>query len=135
MIFRNDLHSFFVIIILDLVLEFFKPYSTTQLFDESLPESTPATLPVTAVDERIPVVHSLVIWKMCEALDLKVKFTPLLGATALPRAPHRDIDHTATIPVIGSFSVWTICQALDLPATCDPRIIRTSVFRLPNKPI
>ncbi|GFY51379.1 hypothetical protein TNIN_268821 [Trichonephila inaurata madagascariensis] len=133
LVFRNDLPSFFDIFILDLMLELFKPYSTTQLFDGSLLETSPAALPMITVEERIPVVHSLAVWKMCEALDLKAKFVPLPGA--LPRTPHRGIDQTATFPIVGSFSVWKICQALDLPATYDPQIARIAVFRRPNKPV
>ncbi|GFW40991.1 hypothetical protein TNCV_414001 [Trichonephila clavipes] len=66
---------------------------------------------------------------MCETLDLKAKFVPLPGTTALPRTPHRGLDQIITAPVIGSFSVWKICQALDLQATYDPQFIRTNVFR------
>ncbi|GFY71988.1 hypothetical protein TNIN_348611 [Trichonephila inaurata madagascariensis] len=40
---------------------------------------------------------------MCEALDLKDKFVPLPGATALPQTPHRGVDQTTTVPVVGSF--------------------------------
>ncbi|GFQ75954.1 hypothetical protein TNCT_408061 [Trichonephila clavata] len=116
-------------------LEFYKPYSTSQLFDGSLPETSAAALPMTTVEERIPVVHSLTIWKMCEALDLKAQFVPLPEPTALPRTPRRDTDQTTTVPVVGSFSVWKICQALDLPATYDPQMIRTAVFRKSNKPV
>ncbi|GFQ70717.1 hypothetical protein TNCT_282621 [Trichonephila clavata] len=72
---------------------------------------------MTTVEEHIPIVHSLAIWKMCEALDLKVKLVLL------------------PVPVVGSFSVWKICQALDLPATYDPQIIKTAVFRKPNKAV
>ncbi|GFV88349.1 hypothetical protein TNCV_1241621 [Trichonephila clavipes] len=91
LVFRNDLPSFFEILILDLLVELFKPYSTYQLLDGSLLE-TSAAIPMTTVEERIPVVHSFTIWKMCEALDLKAKFVPLPGATALPRTPYRWVD-------------------------------------------
>ncbi|GFV08142.1 hypothetical protein TNCV_4786871 [Trichonephila clavipes] len=93
--------------------------------------------PVTTVDERIPIVHSLIIWKMCEALDLKAKFVPLTGTAFLPRTPYRGVDKTTTALVVGSFSVWKVCQALHLPATYDPQLIRTTVFRKkkPHKPI
>ncbi|GFY54862.1 hypothetical protein TNIN_297581 [Trichonephila inaurata madagascariensis] len=95
----------------------------------------PAAQTRTTVEERIPFVHSLAVWKMCEAVGLKAKFVPLPGATVLPRTPHRGIDQKTTIPVVGSFSAWKICQALDLPAVYDPQIARTAVFRRPNKPV
>ncbi|GFY52669.1 hypothetical protein TNIN_477921 [Trichonephila inaurata madagascariensis] len=90
---------------------------------------------LTTVEERIPIVHSFTVWKMCQALDLKAKFVPLPGATDLPGTPHRGVDQTTTIPVVGSLSVWKICQALDLPATYNPQLIKTTVFRKPNKPV
>ncbi|GFW40992.1 hypothetical protein TNCV_414011 [Trichonephila clavipes] len=73
--------------------------------------------------------------KMCETLDLKAKFGPLPGTTALPRTPHRGLNQIITAPVVGSFSVWNICQALDLQTTYDTQFIRTNVFRKLRKPI
>ncbi|GFY67651.1 hypothetical protein TNIN_73101 [Trichonephila inaurata madagascariensis] len=69
---------------------------------------------------------------MCEALDLKVNFVPLPGATALPRTPHkcRSNDYCPCCRII---LLWKICQALDLPATYDPNINRTTIFRRRNK--
>ncbi|GFT63223.1 hypothetical protein TNCV_4747181 [Trichonephila clavipes] len=43
-------------------------------------------------DERIPIVHSVTVWKMSEGLHLKVNFVPLPVATDLlrpPPSPHR----------------------------------------------
>ncbi|GFR27247.1 hypothetical protein TNCT_629801 [Trichonephila clavata] len=132
---RNDLPSFLEILIFELVLEFFEHCSSIQSFDVVVTDTTLDAQPVTTVDERIPIVHSFTVWKMCEALDLKAKFVPLPGTTDLPGTPHRGVDQTITVPVVGSFSVWKICQALDLPATYDPQLIRTAVFRKPLKPI
>ncbi|GFY57024.1 hypothetical protein TNIN_438301 [Trichonephila inaurata madagascariensis] len=123
------------ILISELALELFKHCSPIKSFAGVVPDSTLDAQPVTTVDERIPIVHSLTVWKMCEALDLKAMFVPLPGATALPRTPHRGVDQTITAPVVGSFSVWKICQALDLPATYDPQLIRTTDFQKPHKPI
>ncbi|GFR32167.1 hypothetical protein TNCT_214251 [Trichonephila clavata] len=90
---------FFETIILDCVLELVKLYSTTQYSDGSVLETTPVDLTVTTVDVQIPTVNSLTVWKMCEALDQKVNFVPLPGATALPRTPHRGVDQTTIVPV------------------------------------
>ncbi|GFW41029.1 hypothetical protein TNCV_414381 [Trichonephila clavipes] len=54
---------------------------------------------MTTEEERIPIVHSFTVWKMCKALDLKAKFVPLPGTTALPRTPHRGADQMTTAPV------------------------------------
>ncbi|GFX33053.1 hypothetical protein TNCV_5042211 [Trichonephila clavipes] len=128
--FWNDLPTFLEIIILELLLEIVKIYSTTQYSDGNVLETTPADLTVITVGVQIPAVNSLTIWKMYDALDLKVNFVPLPGTTALPRTPHRGVDQTTTVPVVGSFSVWKMCQALDLFAT---HINRTTTFRRRNK--
>ncbi|GFU25840.1 hypothetical protein TNCV_5103861 [Trichonephila clavipes] len=115
-----------------MVLELFERCSPIQCFAGVVPDSTLDAQPVATEEERIPIVHSFTVWKMCEALDLKAKFVPL---PVLPRTPHRGKDQTTTAPVVASFSVWKICQALELPATYDPQLIRTTVFRKPHKPI
>ncbi|GFQ95156.1 hypothetical protein TNCT_117631 [Trichonephila clavata] len=134
LVFWNDLPTFFEIIILDLVMELVKLCSMTQYSAGNVLETISTDLTVTTVDVPIPTVNSFTVWKICEALDLKVNFVPLPGATALPRTSHRDVDQTTIVPVVGSFSVWKMCQALDLPATYDPNINRTNIFRRRNKP-
>ncbi|GFV36505.1 hypothetical protein TNCV_2260241 [Trichonephila clavipes] len=129
------LESTIEILIFELALELFEHCCSIQSFDGVVPDSNLDDQPVTTVDERIPIVHSLTVWKVCDALDLKAKFIPLPGTTVLPQTPHRSVDQTTTAPVVGSFSVWKICQALDPPVSYDPQLIRTTVFRMPHKPI
>ncbi|GFY76041.1 hypothetical protein TNIN_99911 [Trichonephila inaurata madagascariensis] len=101
LLFQNDLPTFFGIKILDLVLELVKLCSTTQYSDGNVPETTPADLTVTTIDEHIPIIYSVTVWKMCEAIALKINFYPLPGTTALPQTPHRSIDQTTAVPVVG----------------------------------
>ncbi|GFR20104.1 hypothetical protein TNCT_437441 [Trichonephila clavata] len=115
-------------------MELVKLCFTTQCSDGTVLETTPADLTVTTVDVPIPAVNSFTVWKICEALDLKVNYVPLPGVTAFSRTPHRGVDQTTIVPVVGSFSVWKMCQALDLPATYNPNIKRTTIFRKRNKP-
>ncbi|GFY56550.1 hypothetical protein TNIN_371311 [Trichonephila inaurata madagascariensis] len=114
---KNDFPSFLEILIFELVLELMENCSLIQSFNLALPDITLDTQHVTPVNECILFVHWFTIWKICEALDLKVKFAPPPGTKGLPGTPHKDLDQMTTIPVVGSFSVWKICQALDLPAT------------------
>ncbi|GFS63099.1 hypothetical protein TNIN_10591 [Trichonephila inaurata madagascariensis] len=72
--------------------------SLMNFFNEVVPETTPAARETTICD-LVLIVPSLIVWKMCEALDLKAKFVPLLGTTVLPRTPHRGLDPTTTAPV------------------------------------
>ncbi|GFV62147.1 hypothetical protein TNCV_4109501 [Trichonephila clavipes] len=68
-----------------------------------------------------------------EALDLKVNFVPLPGATALPRTPRRCRSNDYC-PCCRIILLWKMRQALDLTATYDPNINRTSIFRRRNEP-
>ncbi|GFY69917.1 hypothetical protein TNIN_426021 [Trichonephila inaurata madagascariensis] len=133
LVFRNDLPTFLDIIISDLALELAKLYSMTQYSDGNVLQITPADLSVTTVNVQISTVNSLAIWKMCEALDLKVNFVPLSEATTLSRTLHRGVNQTTIVPVVGSFSVLKMYQALDLPANY-PNINQTTIFRKRNKP-
>ncbi|GFU61038.1 hypothetical protein TNCV_4436681 [Trichonephila clavipes] len=127
-ILKNDLPSFLEILIFELALELLEHRSPIQSFAGVVPDSTFDDQPVTTVDERILIVRSRTVWKLCEALDLNAKFISLPGTTDLPRTLHRGEDQTTTTPVVKSFFVWKICQTLDLPATYDPQLVRTIVF-------
>ncbi|GFW38447.1 hypothetical protein TNCV_1333001 [Trichonephila clavipes] len=100
LILKNDLPSFLEILILELVLELFEHCSPIQSFDGVVPDSILDAQPVSTVDERIPIVHSFTLWKMCKALDLKAKCIPLPGTRVLPRAPHRGVDQMTTNSVV-----------------------------------
>ncbi|GFQ83458.1 hypothetical protein TNCT_635541 [Trichonephila clavata] len=65
---------------------------------------------MTSVDKSMPIVHSLVVWKMCEVLDLKAKFVPLSEEPTLPGNLHRGVDRMTSVPVVGSLCVWNICH-------------------------
>ncbi|GFW43328.1 uncharacterized protein TNCV_2923761 [Trichonephila clavipes] len=97
---------FLEILIFELALELFEHCSLIQSFDGVLPDSTLVVQPVISVDERIPIVHSLTVWKICEAFDLKAEFIPLPGTTVLLRTPHRGVDQTTTAPVVGFARRW-----------------------------
>ncbi|GFY73467.1 hypothetical protein TNIN_166001 [Trichonephila inaurata madagascariensis] len=57
--------------------------SPIQSFDGVVPDTTLDDQPATTVEELIPIVHCFTVWKICEALNLKVKFVPQPGTTAL----------------------------------------------------
>ncbi|GFV08259.1 hypothetical protein TNCV_326931 [Trichonephila clavipes] len=60
--------------------------SLMNFFDEVVPETTPAARETT-ICYLVLIAHSLIVWEMCEALDLNTKFVPLPEVTALARAP------------------------------------------------
>ncbi|GFU19478.1 hypothetical protein TNCV_4371541 [Trichonephila clavipes] len=68
LILKNDLPSFLEILIFELALELFEHCSPIQFFDGVVPDSTLKAQLMTTVDKRIPIIHSLTVWKMLERL-------------------------------------------------------------------
>ncbi|GFY38964.1 hypothetical protein TNIN_121821 [Trichonephila inaurata madagascariensis] len=97
--------------------------------------TTPMSDAATTVAEPVPTIHSLTVWKMCEALNLKSKYVPLSGAISLARRPLRHTNRGTIVPVVRSVHVWKMCQALDLPATYDPQHSSSTFTLKQNKTI
>ncbi|GFV28926.1 transposable element Tcb2 transposase [Trichonephila clavipes] len=89
----------------------------------------------TIVGVQVPTIRSLMVWKMCEALNLKAKYVPLPGAASLVGRHFRRTKRDTIIPVVRSFHVWKMCQALDIPATYDPQHSRSTFTLKQNKTI
>ncbi|GFY44404.1 hypothetical protein TNIN_108801 [Trichonephila inaurata madagascariensis] len=99
-------------------MELFKLCSVTSFHYSTVSNvaTTPMSDGATTVAELIPTIHSLMVWKMCEAFNLKSKYVPLPGAISLAGRPLRRTKRGTIVSVVRSFHV---CQALDLPATYD----------------
>ncbi|GFW05347.1 hypothetical protein TNCV_3358661 [Trichonephila clavipes] len=133
----NDLLFFLEIIILESVMELFKLCSVTSFHHGTVSDaaSTPMSNVATTVAELVPTVHSLTVWKMCEALNLEAKYVPLPGTIYLAGRPLRRTKRRAIVPAVRSFHVWKMYQALDLSATCDPQHSSSTFTLKPNKTI
>ncbi|GFT39993.1 hypothetical protein TNCV_12351 [Trichonephila clavipes] len=131
----NDLLFFLEIIILESVMELFKLCSATSFHQGTV--SNAATTPMfdaaTTVDE--PTIRSLMVWKMCDALNIKAKYVPLPGVISLAGRPLRPTKRGTIVPVVRSFRVWKMCQALDLPATYNPQHSNSTFTIKQNKTI
>ncbi|GFY69578.1 hypothetical protein TNIN_375811 [Trichonephila inaurata madagascariensis] len=123
LIFWNDLLFFLEIIILESMMELLKLCSETSFHHGTVSDAatTPMFDAAATVDELVPTIHSLMVWKKCEALNLKAKYVPIPGAISLAGRLLRRPRRGTIVPVVRSFHVWKICQALDLPATYDPQ--------------
>ncbi|GFV65095.1 hypothetical protein TNCV_2304021 [Trichonephila clavipes] len=118
-------------------MEFFKLCSVTSFHHDTVSEAatTPMYDAATTVAELVPTIHSLTVWKMCEALNLNAKYVPLAGAISLYGRPLKRTKRGTTVPVVRSFHVWKMCQALDLPATYDPQHCSSTFTLKQNKTI
>ncbi|GFT81267.1 hypothetical protein NPIL_313261 [Nephila pilipes] len=61
----------------------------------------------------IPIVYSLMIFKICEGLDIKVKLAPIEKRETWMK---KNKKSTKCIPIVRSEIIFKICNALNLPA-------------------
>ncbi|GFT24445.1 hypothetical protein NPIL_104011 [Nephila pilipes] len=61
----------------------------------------------------VPVVRSLFVWKICEALDLPATFVPEERVTTVSR---KQFHVNQPVPIVYSVAVFKMCQALQLKA-------------------
>ncbi|GFT63975.1 hypothetical protein NPIL_457111 [Nephila pilipes] len=64
-------------------------------------------------EATVPVVRSLFVFKMCQALDLPATFVPQESDTTLS-CKHFKVNHP--VPIVYSFAVFEMCKALKLEA-------------------
>ncbi|GFY37730.1 hypothetical protein TNIN_450051 [Trichonephila inaurata madagascariensis] len=101
----NDLLFLLEIIILESVVELFKLCSANSFHHGTVSDAatTPMFDAATTVDELAPTIRSLMVWKMCEALNLKAKYVPLPGAISLAGRPLRRTKRGTIVPVVDLF--------------------------------
>ncbi|GFT35003.1 hypothetical protein NPIL_523941 [Nephila pilipes] len=77
-------------------------------------------------NKKSPVVRSIMIYRICQALELSVE----LASFEVPRAPIqtslRKVRELTPLPAVYSISVFKICQALDLRAELRPQTERST---------
>ncbi|GFU25477.1 hypothetical protein NPIL_258921 [Nephila pilipes] len=88
--------------------------------------------------KKIPIVHSLMVYKMCEGLGINVQIAPIenrktwmckfndlpkcVSPTAAPeiKGQKNKLKSQKVIPVVKSASVFMFCTALGIEAILDP---------------
>ncbi|GFU39968.1 hypothetical protein NPIL_391761 [Nephila pilipes] len=96
----------------------------TQMQRMVIPEQINLSLEHENEKKGIPVVHSLMIFKMCEGLDIEVELAPIEERdTWDKKIKKKEIlrikkikKSTQCIPIVRSETVFKICNALNLPA-------------------
>ncbi|GFT49479.1 hypothetical protein NPIL_376201 [Nephila pilipes] len=77
-----------------------------------IPEQIVLSLEHGIKKKGIPVVYSLMIFKMCEGLDMEVQLAPI---EERPTWDKKIKKSTQCIPTVRSKTVFKICNALNLP--------------------
>ncbi|GFU00962.1 hypothetical protein NPIL_597401 [Nephila pilipes] len=61
-------------------------------------------------------VSSIMIYRICQALDLSVELASSENTRDFIQTPPRNVRNVTPLPAVYSFTVFKICQALDLKA-------------------
>ncbi|GFU39656.1 hypothetical protein NPIL_342291 [Nephila pilipes] len=85
----------------------------TQMQIMIIPEKIDLSLEYGNKKKGIPVVHSFMIFKMCEGLDIEVQLASIEQRDAWDKKIKKS---TQCIPTVRSENVFKICNALNLPA-------------------
>ncbi|GFT66100.1 hypothetical protein NPIL_564971 [Nephila pilipes] len=126
-VFGVDVPSFFEILLFEVVVEIFKYFNFKPQLSSSL--DTEPSVPFEQLgtnngNNKTPVVRSIMIFKICQALDLRAELASLDDQTDHIQAPTRDVRKFTKLPAVYSFKVFKICQALDLKAELHPETER-----------
>ncbi|GFS75649.1 hypothetical protein NPIL_459441 [Nephila pilipes] len=137
-VFDVDLKLFLEIFVFELVMEFFN-YLTlnTHL---SFPSETEPLVPfekngTTNANNRTPVVRSLVIYKICQALELDVELASVEDSIAHIPTPVSSVRKLTPLPAVYSVTTFKLCQALDLNAELRPPTEKPTFGNRKRKPV
>ncbi|GFY46290.1 hypothetical protein TNIN_62671 [Trichonephila inaurata madagascariensis] len=122
--------SFFEIILFELAIEIVKNCSVK---NQAIPLSEIETLVssqpvfVTNINDGIPVVRSIAVYRFCQALELKAIHVPSNDVNLeMIHTKPRKVKQTAPSPVVYSVILFKICEALDLKVELRPENERPS---------
>ncbi|GFT63628.1 hypothetical protein NPIL_308661 [Nephila pilipes] len=99
----------------EMIKIFFKWYYGNEIQMQSMviPDQISLSLEHGNGKNGIPVVYSLMIYKMCEGLDIEVQLAPIEERVTSGKKTKKS---TQCIPTVRSETVFKICNALNLPA-------------------
>ncbi|GFU43976.1 hypothetical protein NPIL_366031 [Nephila pilipes] len=122
-VFGVDVPSFFEILLFEVVVEIFKYFNFKPQL--SSPLDTEPSVPFEQLstnngNNKTPVM----IFKICQALDLRAELASLDDQTDHIKAPTRDVRKFTKLPVVYSLTMFKVCQVLDLKAELHPETER-----------
>ncbi|GFY76113.1 hypothetical protein TNIN_345721 [Trichonephila inaurata madagascariensis] len=130
--------SFIGIIVCATFIEFVKCYFSRKVAENSRLKNENQNLDEKMNDKKkeVPMVHSLVIYKMCQALEIKVDLVSVEERKAwipeqkyLTNTKSGELNRTKKVPIVRSFMIHKICMALGLESNFDPLMEPTFFVR------
>ncbi|GFT22108.1 hypothetical protein TNCV_3271631 [Trichonephila clavipes] len=130
--------SFIGIIVCASFIEFVKYYFSRKVAENKRLRNENQTLDdkMNAKKKKIPMVHSLSIYKMCQALEIKVDLVPVEERKAwipeqkyLNNTKSGEHNRTKMVPIVRSFMIHKICKSLGLKSDFDPLMEPTFFVR------
>ncbi|GFY76114.1 hypothetical protein TNIN_345731 [Trichonephila inaurata madagascariensis] len=129
--------SFIEIIVCASFIEFVKYYFSRKVAENKLLRNDQT------LDEKMnvkklktPMVHSLVIYKMCQALEIKVDMVPVEERKAwIPKKKYvtntksGELNRNKMVPIVRSYMIHKICMSLALESDFDPLMEPTFFVR------
>ncbi|GFU36798.1 hypothetical protein NPIL_63441 [Nephila pilipes] len=117
-VFGVNVPSFFEILLFEVVAEIFKYFFLEPQL--SSPSDTEPLVPLEQLAtsngyNTTPAVPSIMIDRICPALDLSVELVPF-EETGDIQTPSRNLRKKTPLPAVYSTTVFKICEALDLKA-------------------
>ncbi|GFY76115.1 hypothetical protein TNIN_345741 [Trichonephila inaurata madagascariensis] len=86
--------------------------------------------------KKIPLVHSVAIYKMCQALEINVELVPIEKRHVwIPEQKYVSntksgkLNRTKMIPIVRSYMIYKICVSLGLESDFDPLMEPTFFVR------
>ncbi|GFR03574.1 hypothetical protein TNCT_367821 [Trichonephila clavata] len=129
--FGLDAPSVFEILLFELVIEIIKNCTVRQLATSESEIETPVSsqsIFVTNVDSAIPVVHSIAVYRFCQALELKAILAPTNEFNPdLIQFKPRKVKKITPVPIVYSVIMLKMCEALDLKAELRPENQRPAI--------
>ncbi|GFY46295.1 hypothetical protein TNIN_62721 [Trichonephila inaurata madagascariensis] len=138
--FGHDMPSFLEIILFEFVFEILKNFFTVK--PHAIPRSNieiPVSfdpLPMTNVNSGIPLVRSITIYRICQALDLEVILAPTndINPILIPNKPKKGKPIQPT-PIVYSITLFKMCEALDINTQLRPEKERPAFVNKKKKQV
>ncbi|GFS74561.1 hypothetical protein NPIL_622351 [Nephila pilipes] len=128
-VFGVDSQSFLEILLFELVMEILNYFILEPQLSspsETEPLAPLEQLPTNNGNNETPVVRLIMIYRICQTLDLSVEFAPFEETDPF-QTPSRNLRKITPLPVIYSSTIFEICEALDLKAELRPEIERPTI--------
>ncbi|GFV09112.1 hypothetical protein TNCV_4198891 [Trichonephila clavipes] len=85
------------------------------------------------VNNLMPTVHSGMIFKLCQSLDIKAQLAPEEERNIWIPKHKKSTESKPTVPVVKSEIIYQMCNALDIKVILSPTVEKDIVVLEPNR--